>query len=169
MIAVLSGLQSCKPDKAASRDDHQFFSLKKFISADSARMAKINPLVTKTVVHNGASQTKKLHIADWGSELSLFSGSDINRPAWKSDYQVVHSDSITMYTTTNPDLRTRRIILKQVNGKVVYVNVYNHEKNALSETKEALTYYPDSAYVISKWQHVRVLGTNTYKITGLLK
>lgn len=169
MIAVLSGLQSCKPDKAASRDDHQFFSLKKFISADSARMTKANPLVTKTVVHNGQSQTKKLHIGNWGSELGLFSESDINRPAWKSEYTVEHSDSLTLYTATNPDLRTRRIILKQVNGKVIYLNIYNHEKNALSETKEALTYFPDSAYVITKWQHVKLLGTNTYKITGMLK
>ncbi len=86
-LMVFAGMQSCKSDSHAVTDTKQFFDLKKYFAAESARLTKINPLINKTTVtNNDSSQTKKVHIENWGSELSLFTGSDINKPAWKASY-----------------------------------------------------------------------------------
>jgi hypothetical protein len=52
---------------------------------------------------------------------------------------------------------------------VVYLMVFNVINNSLFQTREKLTYYPDSLYRIQRKQHVRFLGTNDYLIEGKLK
>ena len=39
----------------------------------------------------------------------------------------------------------------------------------LYETSEELTYFPDSLYSINKNQHVLLLGSNNYIVTGNFK
>ena len=47
--------------------------------------------------------------------------------------------------------------------------IVNHTKNMLYENTEKLSYFPDSLYLIQKKQRVRLLGTDTYRISGLFK
>ena len=165
----LLGIASCKRDSNAAADTKAFFDIKGFFEADSARLTKENPLVTKTVIHNKASETQKVHISDWGTELSLFIQSDINRPAWRDSYNVNVTDNITRYTAKDPSLKTQGVLLKMENGKLKWIMIVNHTKNILYENSEKLSYFPDSLYVIAKKQSVRILGTSTYRINGLLK
>jgi uncharacterized secreted protein with C-terminal beta-propeller domain len=124
-------------------------------------------MIIKSVEHNGDIQTKKMHIANWGLELSLFKLSDINKPAWKDSYAIQSGGDIIFYKAKDPELKTRALIIKQVNGQVKWILIYNHTKNLLYETDEKLSYFPDSLYLIEKSQRVRFLGTNKYRIKGL--
>jgi hypothetical protein len=166
---LLLGIASCKKDSNAAADTKAFFDIKGYFEADSAKLTRANPLVTKTVVHNKVSETQKVHVSDWGTELSLFIQSDINRPAWKDSYDMSTTDNITRYTAKDPSLKTQKVLLKTVNGKLKWIVIFNHTKNMLYENKEKLSYFPDSLYTIAKKQSVRVLGTDTYQISGLLK
>lgn len=166
---LLLGIASCKRDSNAAADTKAFFDIKGFFEADSARLTKENPLVTKTVIHNKVSETQKVHISDWGTELSLFIQSDINKPAWRDSYEVSTSDNITRYKAKDPSLKTQVVLLKMENGKLKWIMIANHTKNILYENSEKLSYFPDSLYVIAKKQSVRILGTSTYRISGLLK
>ena len=85
------------------------------------------------------------------------------------DAETTVSGSLTIYKALEPDLKTREIMLKKENGKVVYLMVFNVVNNSLFQTKEKLTYYPDSLYLIQRNQHVRFLGINKYLIEGKLK
>jgi hypothetical protein len=168
-LILLLGIASCKQDSNAAADTKAFFDIKGYFQADSARLTKENPLVTKTVTHNQIPETQKVHISDWGTELSLFIQSDINRPAWRNSYNVSNTENITVYTAKDPALKTQRVVVKTENGKLKYIMIFNHTKNILYENTEKLSYIPDSLYLIQKRQSVRVLGTDTYRISGLLK
>lgn len=167
-FATLLTQYSCKKDSHTNKDTNRYFDLKGYFSADSMQLAKTNPLVTKTVTHNGASQTKKIHISNWGNELSLFTASDINKPAWSSNYTVQSTDDFLIYQAKDPALRTQHIVIKRNGNKVKWIFIYNHTKNVLYETIENLAYFPDSLYRISRIERVRLLGTQKYFIKGVL-
>lgn len=168
---ILLSLAACNRDSGAAADTMKYFDIKGYFKADSIRLTKLNPLVNKTVVHNSTIETKKLHISNWGTELSLFTESDINKPAWKASYSIQSSDNFLIYKAKDRSLKTQEIIInikKEGNG-VKWILIFNHTKNILYENTEKLSYFPDSLYLIQKKQRVRLLGTDTYSINGLFK
>jgi hypothetical protein len=146
-----------------------YFDIKAFLKADTGRLNHSAPLVLKTVVHNGIQETKKVKIADWGQELSLFAESDINRPTWKNSYTIIDNDEFLIYEAKSLELRTREILIKRERGKIKWILISNRTKNTLYQTYEKLTYYPDSLYLIEKRQHIRLMGNNSYMIKGVIK
>jgi hypothetical protein len=168
MVGLLLFLPSCKPEVAETGSAAKYFDLQGYFHGDAEQLTKSNPFVTKTVTHNGITETKKIHIADWGAELSMFIGSDINKPAWKDSYNVQDTGDALIYTAIDPNLKTREIIVNRSNDEVKWIMIINHTKNMLYETKEKLTYFPDSLYLIEKLQIVKLLGKNRYDIKGKL-
>ncbi len=166
---LLSGLQSCMPDKTQPNGTLKYFDVSGYFKADTARLKKLNPQVDKTVIHNDVTERKAVYIPNWGQELNLFIQSDINRPAWKNSYTVLNTDSLIIYTAKTPDLRTVKIMIRKEKNKVKWILIFNHTKNLLYETREKLSYFPDSVYQIEKSQHVKLMGKNLYKIKGILK
>jgi hypothetical protein len=167
-IAVIFCVSGCKPDIKETGAAPKYFDLKGFFTADAARLNKLNKPVVKTVIHNGVTQNKKVRIGDWERELDLFIGSDINRPAWKDSYTVTVSGDITIYRAKDPKLKMRQMDIKWDKDKVRWFLIFNRIKNLLYETTEKLTYFPDSLYSIEKYQHVKLMGNNTYTVQGLI-
>jgi hypothetical protein len=169
LTAVLTGiiLTGCKPDVKETGAALKYFDLQGYFNGEATRLNKLNRAVLKTVSHNGVVESKKVHIGNWTRELDLFIGSDINRPAWKDSYDVSNSDNILLYRAKDPDLTTREIMIKKENQHVKWIVIFNGTKNKLYQTIGKLTYYPDSLYAISKFQRVRFLGDNTYKVQGV--
>ena len=170
---LLLSVVSCKRDSSTGRAATQFFDLKGYFSGEAARLAKLNPEISKTAVYNKQPETQKVHIANWTNELSMFSESDINKPAWRASYDVQSSDGFVTYKAKDPDLKTQDIVIKKNGGKIRWIFIYNHVRRTLFnimlfESKETLTYFPDSLYQVQKRQSTRVLGINTYSIKGVL-
>lgn len=166
VILLTALLPSCKPDIKES--DDKYFDIKGYFHADSLRLTRLNPLITKTVKHNGITETKKVHISNWGLELNLFSTSDINKPAWRDSYTVQNSGNTLIYKAKYPELKTREIIVNREGNKVKWILIINNSHNILYQTREKLSYFPDSIYFIQKYQKVRFLGANSYTIKGTL-
>jgi len=173
-------LPACKP-AIQQNASLKYFDVKGFFEKESARLTKLNPLIVKSVYHNGVTETKKVYIDNWDNEFSLFSESDINRPAWRDNYTTISEGNITIYRAKDPELNnTQQILIKRVNGKVEYILIYNSNhasknttnsktrslKNLLFTNEEELSYFPDSLYQINKIQSIRLLGTNKYQIKG---
>jgi len=159
-------LAACKPEIKKTN----FFDLSGYFTKEAARLKALDKPVFKTVEHNGVSESRKIVIRDWDAELSLFKNSDINKPAWSNSYEVHSDSSIVMYTSKDPDLKTQKLIIRQENGKVKWIVIYNETPKSwvsLSNSFEKLTYFPDSLYLIEKRQSVRILGINRYRIKGL--
>lgn len=170
-VMLAGTVQSCKPDLSRNTET-KFFDLKKYFTDESVRLNKLNPLVTKSANYNANTETKKVHIADWKTELGIFIESDINKPAWKTSYRTSNSDYITTYAAIDSGLKTQYIIIKRQNDKVKLVLIYNHSRTTLFgkvlyESRENLSYVPDSIYRVQKRQYVRTLGFRNYFIRGL--
>jgi len=179
-ILFISALTACKPAVKESKTGLKYFDLKGYFEREAARLTKLNKPVLKSAKHNGVTETKEVHISNWDTELSLFAGSDINRPAWKNSYSILADSGLLVYKANalEPELKTREILIKLVGGKVKYIMIINdtYDVNAIHKsdlqhlffvTREKLTYFPDSLYLVQKAQTVRFLGVNKYDIKGL--
>lgn len=168
IVILISLLPACKPDTIQSGTVQKYFDIQGFFKADTARLNQLNRLTVKTVTHNGVTETKKVHINNWGLELNTFSTSDINKPAWRDSYNIQNTGNTLIYTAKYPELKTREIIINKNNNKVKWIMIFNYSKNMLYQTSEKLSYFPDSIYIIQKYQKVRLLGANRYTIKGTL-
>lgn len=165
-LFLISGLFSCKPD--IKDTGSRYFDLKAYFKKDCPRLDHKSPQVTKTVGYNGNTETKKIRVKNWEKELELFSGSDINKPAWRQSYNVQEDSTQLTYTAKTPDVRTRLIQIKKRGDAVKSIYIINQESNILYQSTEKLTYVPDSLYQIDKLQKVKFLGTNKYLIRGVI-
>ena len=168
VIIFLVVLNSCKPDIKENGAALKYFDLKGFLTRDTAVLNRAYHQVDKTVIHNGVSERRNVKIYNWGQELNLFFQSDINKPAWKNSYTIINNDEFILYKAKYPELQTRELLVKLDKQKVKWILIYTRDQNFLYKTNSKLTYYPDSAYLIEKLQHVRLLGNNTYIINGLI-
>ncbi|HWD87688.1 MAG TPA: hypothetical protein VG367_06140 [Mucilaginibacter sp.] len=162
---------SCKRDSNAAVDTGKFFDLKGYFASEAARLKKLNPNVDKTAIYNYQAENQKVHIDNWASELSMFSESDINKPAWKLSYDVQSSNGFISYKAKDPELKTQDITIKKDGDQVKWILIINHTKSTifskkLYETTEKLSYFPDSVYHIQKKQYTRFLGIKTYNVKG---
>ncbi len=130
-------------------------------------MQRTSPTVRKTVKKNNDTEDREMAIRSWVNELELFRLSDINMEAWIGKYAVDSGQHYVEYRATDPELRTRRIVIHRSDeGEIRHIHVANEASNMLYTSKELLDYYPDSLYVIEKRQDIRWWSDNTYTITG---
>lgn len=163
--AVLTG---CRSDGRESGTGVKYFDIKGYFTAETKRLNAANRPVSKTITHNGVTETKKVNIENWEQELESFTEGDINKPAWKNSYITSTGDDITLYKATEPGLKVREIIVKKGAGKVKWIVIFTKTENILYRNIEKLSYYPDSLYQIVKRQHVKLMGNNNYEITGVI-
>ena len=162
-------LASCKP-AAEQSFIAPFEDIKGFFESEAIRLNKNQFVVDKTITQNELSETKAGVQIDWKNELSLFTGSDINKAAWKDSYKIIKDSSSVAYFDIDTNLRTREIRIKMdSNGKLKHILIKNSSKNYLYESTETLIYIPDSAYSIDKYQKVILLGKNKYLIRAEIK
>ncbi len=180
VVALVGGIillqTACKPD---IKEKSKYFDVRGFFMADTAHLNKLNLQVLKTVTHNGVSESKSVHIDNWGRELDLFIGSDINKPACKDSYTVTDDGNVTIYQAKYPKLmKVGEILIKKDKGKVKWILIYSKTPEnrwiglkipSLYITTEKLIYFPDSLYLIVKSQWVRFIGANVYRIQGVIK
>ena len=89
------------------------------MTTDTARLNKLNTAVLKTVTDNGATESKKVKIDNWGRELDLFIASDINKPAWKDSYTITGDSDLILYKAKDQELKMREMVIKKIKIKCV--------------------------------------------------
>lgn len=161
-------LASCS--RAEQVTDKRYVDLKGFFREEATRLEKLKSKVSKTVSRNGVSESRVNMSPNWSTEFSLFTESDINKPAWNDSYMVRNTSNTTSYTALNNKLRTRSIFIKKnKSGSITDLVMVNITKNYLYSASEELRYIPDSMYRIVKKQEVILLGNNSYEISGIFK
>lgn len=108
-------LFGCSVDSKQAEPKPDFFNLKEFAQMESASLQKMDLTVLKKAAKNKEKEQQILSNLDWENELASIAESDINRPAWKSQYAV---DSLeeqntlnVSYTALNNELPIKKIRL----------------------------------------------------------
>ncbi len=172
MILCLAGFSSysCQTNSNSMNDldaEKPYFSLNEYFDQEIKRLTQQNDSIFKIVSINGNEEEKRVHIADWNTELAAFKEADINKPSWKSSYQIVRTDSTLTYQSMEASLKTKKIeILWGVDEQIQSLTIYNELENWIYKSKETLTYVPDEKYEIIKEQAIKIVGDQRYTIKG---
>lgn len=148
--------------------ERQYFDLIGFFEREIAQLK--GTTVQKSVTLNDQTELQTSQLTDWTNELSIFTASDINKPAFRDSYQI---DSIWLadtlrisYTALNPKLRTQSLRIDQLRStqSISHIAIDNRVKNPLYELSEVLHYAPARQYTISSRQKVRGLNASQLDI-----
>lgn len=166
-LLALTIYNGCKRQETTIGSKEIYFDLKGYFTKEAHRMDSLKPEIRKIVEKNNESETLQLRVSGWKNELTLFSESDINKPAWADSYRIDSAGRILEYQARSSDLRTRNIRIERgENNTITGIYIKNTARNLLYESEEDLFYIPDSVYRVEKTQTVRFIGTNHYRITG---
>lgn len=164
MILFFGACNSAAPKKQSS--SLQYFDLKDYISKEAARLKKVNPGIDKTVMVNNAQEHRKLKIADWQKELSVFSDADINKSAWQGLFKLRKDAASETYLSDNEKVPVKSLKISYRSGRVSGVEILISNANSLYTSNDTLSYFPDSLYQLKKTQHIKLLKEKNYHITG---
>lgn len=158
----------CSGPSKESMKRKAYFDIKGYFDGEIQRLNEAGVEVEKQVWKNGSTDKKRMAETDWTKELSLFSESDINKPSWLSSYDAMERGDTLIYTTQDSSLKTQRMEIIKTGSTVRKISIYNRVANPLYTSETQLTYVPDSLYRMDKTQEVRFLGSNQYKIEGVI-
>jgi hypothetical protein len=162
-------LYGCTPSVKEQKGSFTYFDLKGFFEKESARLNKSNPVITKTVMVNGSTETKKIRIADWQKEFAMFSDVDINRSAWAGLFSTDKDSKRELYTSNNKKVPVKEVLILKRDNKLYGLQVLVKNTNMLYSSADTLSYYPDSLYQVKKKQHIKLLSEKNYRIIGRFK
>lgn len=166
LFLILLILSACS--EPPEKETNSYEDIRGFFEAEALRLDKADPEIEKTVARNDSRETRAVRHINWQTELSLFTESDINKPAWRDSYQVTTRAGNITYLATDTTLKTREIQMrKDPQGRIRRISIRNKTSNLLYSSSEQLIYIPDSVYQITKNQHVVMVGNNRYFIKGL--
>lgn len=167
--AALLFFYGCKPAKEEQKHSLNYFDLKGYFAKEAVRLNKSNPGLTKTVMVNGAAETKQIRLGDWQKELAAFSDVDINRSAWAGLFSVTRNNERELYTSDDEKVPVKEVLVLKKDNKLYGIRVLVKNTNILYSSSDTLSYYPDSIYQVKKKQHIKLLAEKNYSITGKFK
>jgi hypothetical protein len=163
-VLFFGGCNSSAPEK--QRSVLEYFDLKGYIGKETRRLRQLNPEVDKTVMVDNVVEHKKLKIANWQKELSVFSDADINKSAWKGLFRLHKAKDSETYISDNEKVPVKSLVIRYKAGRIYKIEVLNSSSNILYTSNDTLSYFPDSLYGIKKTQHIKLLNEKNYRITG---
>ena len=141
-----------------------FFDLSDFMEIDLAEKKNQVKKLQKTIVLDGATETKRLDDFDLAKETELFTAADINKIAWLDRYEADSTFYKTgqlkklVYTNITNDLRTKTLIIHyDIKNTVDSILVEQSGTSVLAKSIQKLRYIPASGYRIENQQDITAL------------
>jgi hypothetical protein len=145
----------------------EYFGLKSYFQKEALRLQRTNPVVNKTVVANGKTETKHLNIRSWTKELSSFIDADINKRAWAGEFKKTVSNSAETYLSNNDKVPVKKVTILRRKEQIAGIVIIIRNKNYLYTSTDTLSYYPDQWYEVRKTQQIKLLSKKQYRINGV--
>lgn len=165
LLFILGGCNSAPRNKQLK--NLQYFDLKGFIAEEAARLNRQKSEIDKSVTINQSSEQKKVKIADWQKELSVFADADINKSAWQGLFSLQEKRDTKVYLSDNEKVPVKSLTIKYKNGKPAGIQILISTKNMLYTSSDTLCYYPDSIYQVKKSQQIKLLNKKEYRVNGI--
>lgn len=162
-------LFACTPSTEGVTPEERFFDLSQYFNEQVTRLAKQDE-VQKEATINGKKESQTITNPNFQQELQLFIDSDINRTSWLDKYAVDSTSDAAgqltelVYTALEDRLRTRRVEISFINDKVNQVDILNATDNVIAQTKQELSYTPQSGYVIKSFQDILFTDPRTLEV-----
>jgi hypothetical protein len=166
-------------DVAKSTTGLKWFDLKQFVQNANAIMPKNVPF-EKTLFVQGATETQKITVTDWATELAVFGQSDINRPAWRDKYQVDTSEIAAKtaqedttavreirHIAKDKALRTKSLsILLNRKSAPLVIEILNEQNNFFSHSQQHLIWDLRKGYSMTAQQKMLFMEATETTLSG---
>ncbi len=173
VIAVVVFLTGCfdqmGTDGSRQEQGSVYFEIEGYFEKEKQRLST-QTVFSKTVTMNGEMEESQLNEIDLENDLKVFIKSDINRPAWSDKYEIDSTFnqnqvlSKISYQANDIKLLTKSIVVDFERGEVVKVFIKNGTKSAIAQTRQLLTYQPNSGYSIESVQDVATMDESIFRI-----
>lgn len=174
-IIVILTIFSCDatPDQTQIKT---YYDLKGFIDNQIKVLNDTKPMVSKKLMVNGKKEDITAKISDWEKELELFKQLDINKPAFRTSYEVKEldtTDSTTIEYTLKPSekasVKVLKIVLdKNKNLKTLWAKV--QQENNLYHSDKMLSFLANkstiTSYKIVGFQQLKYFDKKPFEIEG---
>ena len=171
VLAFLVFFASCtKAPKFINPELKTFFDLKGYFDGEFQRLHSKGK-AKKIVMAGGKQEVMIMDSIDFKRELGVFSGSDINRPAWSDKYVVDSSFNEQkelvqlQFNAIDNKLKTRKILVDFEKAAVTKVFIENITSSSIATSSQVLTYEPNLGYAIESHQKVAMTDDQHFKVT----
>ena len=168
LIFIVVMAAGCE-DREAKYEINQFFSLKDFFENEIERLKVGDIRLEKTAFIGEKKETVILDSVYWPGELRLFIDSDINKPAFITEYDTSSESTpdgkeIKIYKAKRDDLDTQLLRVIFSEGKVELIEIVLNDENMVYDSERKLIYIPDNGYRIEAQQEVMFSDPERFKI-----
>ncbi|RZK59067.1 MAG: hypothetical protein EOO91_06255 [Pedobacter sp.] len=157
---------SCNLKEKEKASVKTYFDLAGYFENEASRLSKTKPTISKAVFINGKEEQKNISIKNWEQEFKSFIDADINKASWRGSFNVVKNGGQTTYTSHSEKIPVKKLEISLKNNRLTSIKVYITNTNDLYTSQDSLSYYPDSLYQIMKTQHIKLMESKRYRITG---
>ncbi len=162
LFMLLLGLSCDRVTEAstAEGDAPAFYDLAGFIDDEVERLSGQPLTVEKTITLNGETERQEIDALDFGTDLRLFAGADINKNAWRDKYRVEEKTlsgrhRLTRYVALDSTLTTRLLEVEEDRGETRRLRIVRHTGTVLSDGRSQLEYEPARGYSVATQQDNR--------------
>jgi hypothetical protein len=173
LICSLLLIAACHHEPVASNvvsGQKNFFDLKGYFDGEIQRLQSIGSRAKKVVLANGKHEEQIVHSINFQQELSVFSESDVNRPAWSDKYVVdtafneQRQISHLHIKAIDEKLKTHKIDIDFKNTFVTRILIENNSSSSIASSSQVLIYEPRFGYSIESNQKVAMSDGQIFKV-----
>lgn len=170
-ITLFSLLISCGGPEKNPVNDSRFFNLNGYFNEQVAELEKLNTPITKTIMHNGKTETITEQNVDWNTELKPFLEIDITLPAHILSYSIdslVEGNSTTLYYTAKDSTPLlRNIVIKLNNGNPDSIYIRKVISNSYVSSMETMSYFGNGNYELKVHNDPQIGKNIAFELKGV--
>ena len=148
------------PESEAEGEAKAFFDLAGYIANEVERLEGQPTTARKTITLNGVTEEQEIDDLDYGQDLRLFAGADINKAAWVEKYQTQTEElsgthTVTRYVALDTTLTTQLLEVEEDRGEPLRIYIERRTGTVLSEGRNVMEYIPREGYSVITQQDNR--------------
>ncbi len=165
-------LAACNQEPIASKpvfEKKPYFDLKGYFDGEIQRLNS-KGRAKKMVLAGGKKEEQIVESINFQKELSVFSESDVNRPAWSDKYIVdtaFNEQKQIIYLhikAIDEKLKTRKIDIEFRDALISRILIENNASSFIASSNQVLIYEPSFGYSIENHQKVAMADDQIFKV-----
>jgi len=169
-VICICFLFSCE----SNTNEKKFFDVPAFFKNEIALIEKENYVITKAYAYNyqGSKMDVKASDIKWENEFAIFLESDINKPAYFANMEVINAsydplESNTLYKSKSKKLNIQSVKVTSCGGEVKDISIHINKSNLISNTTIDAYYSKGIRYSIIGTQNINQFNEkNVFWVEG---
>ncbi|MBT8196774.1 MAG: hypothetical protein HKO56_01360 [Bacteroidia bacterium] len=172
ILVLFLAFSSCSNSSPVQQEKY-YFDLISYFNTQVDELNNLNPDVHKSITKNGEMEEKTISDIDWQQELMAFVQADINKPAWKSLYEVdttvVSNGLVIKYAASDEKLTTRSLEVSISNeNEISRIEINTQPDKKIYFANTNMVYVPGKNYSIQTEQNLVLFDKDNFNVKATI-